>query len=89
VTIGGGVIPPAGDPGDLSRPDRPPQELLQSRLHLRGRCRPSCAAQLPLGWRATSDHSVAEQLGLGGSELVVSQRALLVQGVELVQLVEQ
>src|SRR5487761_1447124 len=46
-------------------------------------------AQRAPGGRAASLNSGAEQLRLGGGELVVGQRALLVQGIELSQLVEQ
>src|ERR1022692_4664222 len=41
-----------------------------------------CSSIYADGWSA-------EQLGLGGSELVVGQGALLMQGRELVQLIEQ
>src|SRR5215472_18127885 len=47
------------------------------------RCRSWCA---PRSRRAPG--SAAEQLGLGGGELLVGQRALLAQLVELVELIE-
>src|SRR5690348_1247950 len=87
---------PSGAPGRLERrpvrhrvPDVDADGSLKRRVHRipRFRSASSVPVLVPCAFAARPG-SAAEQFGLGGSELLVGQRALLAQVVELVELID-